>query len=213
TAIQETAEERAARRAAYYPFRVYCEQCHKDSTQIASYDEETAFISYTCQACQYSGGFSLNEKVEGKLVWKVDWPMRWSFYHVDFEPAGEDHSAPGSSFTVGLRFLREIYQSPPIQYATYAVVGMDGRTKFSSSAGTTATLASALDIIEPAILRWLYIRRANNQWFNIDFGQGLLRLYDEWDTLLRQINSGKANELNRKMYERAIRTSHGEVAH
>jgi lysyl-tRNA synthetase class 1 len=213
TAIQETAEARAARRAAYYPFRVYCEQCHKDETQIISYDEASAFISYACQSCQYSGGFSLDEKVEGKLVWKVDWPMRWSFYGVDFEPAGEDHSAPGSSFTVGLRLLREIYQSPPILYATYAFVGMDGRTKISSSVGTKATLASALDIIEPAILRWLYIRRANNQAFSIDFGQGLLRLYDEWDTLLRQINSGKVNELNKKMYERAIRISHSEVAH
>jgi lysyl-tRNA synthetase class 1 len=59
----------------------------------------------------------------------------------------------------------------------------------------------------------LYIRRANNQAFNIDFGQGLLRLYDEWDTLFKQINTGKANEQNKKMYERAIRTSHGEVAH
>src|SRR5689334_15966811 len=29
TAIQETTEARDARRAAYYPFRVYCEQCHK----------------------------------------------------------------------------------------------------------------------------------------------------------------------------------------
>jgi lysyl-tRNA synthetase class 1 len=213
TAIQETAEERLARRAAYYPYRVYCERCHKDDTQITSYNEDTAFISYTCQSCQYSGGFSLDEKMEGKLVWKVDWPMRWSFYQVDFEPAGEDHSAPGSSFTVGLRILREIYQSPPIQYATYAFVGMDGRTKISSSVGTTATLASALNIIEPAILRWLYIRRANNQAFNIDFGQGLLRLYDEWDTLFKQMNTGKANEQNKKMYERAIRTSHGEVTH
>jgi lysyl-tRNA synthetase class 1 len=213
TAIQETAEERLARRAAYYPYRVYCERCHKDDTQITSYNEDTAFISYTCQSCQYSGGFSLDEKMEGKLVWKVDWPMRWNFYQVDFEPAGEDHSAPGSSFTVGLRILREIYQSPPIQYATYAFVGMDGRTKISSSVGTTATLASALNIIEPAILRWLYIRRANNQAFNIDFGQGLLRLYDEWDMLFKQVNTGKANEQNKKMYERATRTSHGEVAH
>jgi lysyl-tRNA synthetase class 1 len=213
TAIQETAEERAARRAAYYPFRVYCEHCHKDSTQITSYNEDTAFITYACQSCSHSGSFNLNEKMEGKLVWKVDWPMRWKFLQVDFEPAGEDHSAPGSSFTVGLRILREIYHLPPIQYATYAFVGMDGRTKISSSVGTTATLASALNIIEPGILRWLYTRRANNQSFNIDFGQGLLRLYDEWDTLLRQIKDGKASEQNKKAYERAIHTSHGEVEH
>lgn len=213
TARQETAEERAARRDAYYPFRVYCEQCHKDSTQINSYDEASTALTYTCQSCQHQGGFSLREKVEGKLVWKVDWPMRWRVLQVDFEPAGEDHSSPGSSFTVGLRILREIYHMPPIQYATYAFVGMDGRTKISSSTGTGATLNNALDIIEPATLRWLYTRRANNQSFNIDFGQGLLRLYDEWDTLARQISQGKANEQNRQAYARSIHTSHGEVQH
>ncbi|MBO0781629.1 MAG: lysine--tRNA ligase, partial [Ktedonobacteraceae bacterium] len=213
TAIQETAEERAARRAAYSPFRVYCEQCHKDNTQITSYDEPGATLAYTCASCQHQGSFSLNDKVEGKLVWKVDWPMRWRTLGVDFEPAGEDHSSPGSSFTVGLRILREIYHVPPIQYATYAFVGMDGRTKISSSVGTTATIGSGLEIIEPAILRWLYVRRANNQSFNIDFGQGLLRLYDEWDTLVRQVRRGAANEQNTKAYERATRTSHGQVDH
>ncbi len=44
---------------------------------------------------------TLSSDFEGKLVWKVDWPMRWAFEHVDFEPAGMDHATPGSSFTVG----------------------------------------------------------------------------------------------------------------
>ncbi|MBA2396354.1 MAG: lysine--tRNA ligase [Ktedonobacteraceae bacterium] len=209
--LQAQKESIAERRAAYYPFRVYCEHCHKDATTIVSYEEASATIVYTCQSCQHKGSFSLNEKVEGKLVWKVDWPMRWSVEQVDFEPAGEDHSAPGSSFTVGQRIVREIYNALPPQYASYAFVGMDGRTKISSSVGTTATLSSALDIIEPCILRWLYTRRANNQSFNIDYGQGLLRQYDEWDTLVRQVSEGKASETNMKAYERAIRTTHGEV--
>lgn len=213
TAVKETAEERLARRETYYPFRVYCEHCRRDSTQITSYAEDTGYITYECQHCQYQGGLNLNEKVEGKLVWKVDWPMRWSFLQADFEPAGEDHSAPGSSFTVGQRIVQEIYSAQPPQYASYAFVGMDGRTKISSSAGTSATVASALEILEPSILRWIYARRANNQSFTIDFGQGLLRLYDEWDALVKQVKEGKASEQNLKAYERATRTSHGEVRH
>lgn len=205
---QDTLEER---RASYYPFKVYCEQCHKDSTQITDYNEDTATITYTCQHCQHHGAFSLNEKVEGKLVWKVDWPMRWSYEQVDFEPGGEDHSSPGSSFTVGQKIVRTIFQFRPPQYAGYAFVGMDGRTKISSSVGTFATVSAALDIFEPALLRWLYVRKANNQAFNIDFGQGLLRVYDEWDGLLRQMHDQKANEVNKKIYERAVHTSQGDV--
>ncbi|GHO44656.1 lysine--tRNA ligase [Ktedonospora formicarum] len=205
---QESINER---RAAYYPYRVYCESCGKDTTQVQHYDEATARIEYTCQNCQHHGSFSLDEKISGKLVWKVDWPMRWSFAEVDFEPAGADHSTPGSSFTVGQRIVQEIFHSPTPQYASYAFVGMEGRVKISSSAGTNASLASALAILEPAILRWLYIRRANNQPFMIDYGQGLLRLYDEWDSLSRQIASGKANEANQLAYKRATQGSAGSI--
>jgi lysyl-tRNA synthetase class 1 len=83
---------------------------------------------------------------------------------------------------------------------------MGGRSKISSSEGTTATVSSALDIVEPAILRWLYTRRANNQKFDIDYGQGLLRLYDEWDSLLRQVDKGTVSEVNKQCFERATST-------
>jgi lysyl-tRNA synthetase, class I len=206
---QEAQDER---RATYYPYRVYCEQCHRDTTTITDYDESSATIAYTCQTCEYAGKTCLDEKISGKLAWKVDWPMRWSAWQVDFEPAGEDHAAPGSSITVGHRIVQAVFNSPHPQYVGYAFVGMGGRSKISSSAGTTATLNSALEIIEPCILRWLYTRRAYNQTFNIDYGQGLLRLYDEWDSMTRQVQAGKVNENNQKAYQRAIATSHGPLS-
>ena len=36
------------------------------------------------------------------------------------------------------------------------------------------------------MLRWLYIRRAPTQAFDIDFGPAVVRLYDEWDALGRK---------------------------
>ena len=39
----------------------------------------------------------------------------------------------------------------------------------------------ALRILEPPILRWLYVRRSYKQAFDIDFGPEVVRLYDEWD--------------------------------
>jgi lysyl-tRNA synthetase class 1 len=205
---QKTIDER---RDAYYPFKPYCQKCRKDLTRVTGYDDAIATVSYTCESCGYSGSFSLNERVEGKLVWKVDWPMRWSYERVDFEPGGEDHSSPGSSYTVGQQIVQQIYGGRPPLFVGYAFVGMGGRSKISSSAGTGATVTAALDIIEPAILRWLYARRANNQAFDIDFGQGLLRLYDEWDSLLRQAEKGTVNEVNKRTFERATQTTSGTV--
>jgi lysyl-tRNA synthetase class 1 len=185
------------RRQAFYPFTVFCESCLKDRTDIVNYDEDTATISYSCADCLYEGNFSLNERVEGKLVWKVDWPMRWKYEGVVFEPGGEDHSAPGSSFTVGKRIVKEIYGSQPPDYIEYKFVGMSGQSRISSSAGTVATPDKILEILEPAIVRWLYIRRNPNQAFTIDFGKEILRLYDEWDNLSKNVQKGKAKALNK----------------
>ena len=101
---------------------------------------------------------------------------------------------------------KQVYHGRPPYFVGYAFVGMGGRSKISSSAGTAATVSSALDIVEPAILRWLYVRRANNQTFDIDYGQGLLRLYDEWDSLLRQIEKGTVGEVNKQCFGRATST-------
>jgi lysyl-tRNA synthetase class 1 len=202
----------AERRAEYYPFRVYCERDGKDETRIVKYDDDTLTIFYVCHSCNYEGSFSLREKVEGKLVWKVDWPMRWKFEEVDFEPGGEDHSSPGSSYTVGKKIVKEIFDGRPPFFIGYAFVGMAGRSKLSSSAGSTATPASALDILEPCILRWLYIRRNVSQRFDIDFGQEVLRLYDEWDAFTKRVQDGKANDAEKKVYAQCLATSAGPVA-
>ena len=81
---------------------------------------------------------------EGKLVWKVDWPMRWAFEHVDFEPAGIDHATPGSSFTVGHELVETIFGMPRPAWFGYGFVGFAGVQKMSSSAGGAPTAEDAL---------------------------------------------------------------------
>ena len=199
------------RRLEYYPFKVYCEFCQTDATVIISYEPDTEAIVYVCQNCGHKGSFRINEKVSGKLVWKVDWPMRWSFEGVDFEPGGEDHSSPGSSYTVGKEIVSKIYGGVAPYFVGYAFVGLAGRSKISSSVGTSATPQIALEILEPAILRWLYIRRHVGQKFDVDFGREILRLYDEWDALVTRVTNGKGTETDQATYGRCIQTSQGKV--
>lgn len=199
------------RREEYYPIRVYCETCGKDDTQVKGFEPDNAVVRYECQNCKGAFAFSLFEKVPCKLVWKADWPMRWSYERVDFEPAGEDHAAPGSSYMVGKRIIREVYGDDAPYFIPYAFVGMAGRSKMSSSAGTTATPRAALDILEPPIVRWLYARKNPMQKFNIDFGQEVLRLYDEWDAFETKITSGNASHTDRKIYDCCVKTSLGAV--
>jgi lysyl-tRNA synthetase class 1 len=176
---------------ARFPFKAYCRQCGRDTTTPASYDEETTDLAYACSSCGFEGTTNLTTQAEGKLVWKVDWPMRWAHYHVDFEPAGMDHATPGSSFTVGHELVERIFGMDRPAWFGYGFVGFAGTQKMSSSAGGAPTASDALRVLEAPILRWLYVRRNPRQTFDIDFGPEVVRLYDEWDALGRKAASGK----------------------
>ncbi len=91
----------AAGSAGYFPYKPYCGDCEKDLTTVTAYDDDTTELTYTCTACGFAETVRLSEFNRGKLVWKVDWPMRWAYEGVVFEPSGVDHSSPGSSFQVG----------------------------------------------------------------------------------------------------------------
>ena len=90
-------------------------------------------------SCGYTGATDLATEDGGKLVWKVDWPMRWAYEGVDFEPAGLDHMTPGSSYTVGQELVSSIFDWRPPARVTYAFVGFAGVQKMSSSAGGVPT--------------------------------------------------------------------------
>jgi lysyl-tRNA synthetase class 1 len=165
------------RRREYYPFRPYCPDCGRDDTRVTAYADGVA--TYECR-CGHRGDMSLADgaRISGKLVWKVDWPMRWAYEGVAFEPAGEDHHAPTGSFTVGRILVSELYGRPAPDSVVYSFVTLAGvGGKMSGSVGGAAIPATALTVIEPAIVRWLYVRRLPAQSFAIDLtARGVQRL-------------------------------------
>ncbi|MET7715057.1 lysine--tRNA ligase [Streptomyces sp. NPDC005407] len=195
----------------YFPYKPYCGQCGKDLTTVSSYDDETTELAYTCSACGFGETVRLSEFNRGKLVWKVDWPMRWAYEGVIFEPSGVDHSSPGSSFVVGGQIVREIFDGVQPIGPMYAFVGISGMAKMSSSRGGVPTPADALKIMEPQLLRWLYARRRPNQSFKIAFDQEIQRLYDEWDKLDAKVAEGTALPADAAAHSRAARTAAGEL--
>jgi lysyl-tRNA synthetase, class I len=196
---------------ARFPYKPYCRDCGRDTVELTAYDEETTTLSYRCEYGGFEGTTNLTTEFEGKLVWKVDWPMRWAFEHVDFEPAGMDHATPGSSFTVGHELVKTVYGMDGPAWFGYGFVGFAGMQKMSSSAGGVPTAADALRILEPSILRWLYVRRNPKQTFNIDFGDEVVRLYDEWDALTRKAGDPAKRDAQVLAYERAAATAAGPL--
>jgi lysyl-tRNA synthetase, class I len=199
-------EDDGATATGYFPYRPYCSVCERDETTVISYDDHTTELSYVCR-CAHAETVRLFEHNRGKLVWKVDWPMRWAYEGVVFEPSGVDHTSPGSSFTVGSRIIREVLgQEPPIG-PMYAFVGITGMAKMSSSRGAVPTPADALEVMEAPVLRWLYVRRRPNQSFKVAFDHAIFRLYDEWDSLSRRAADGSATAVEAAAYRRSASTA------
>ncbi|GGP79760.1 lysine--tRNA ligase [Streptomyces calvus] len=196
--------------AGYFPYKPYCGNCEKDFTTVTSYDDGSTELTYACSACGFPETVRLNEFNRGKLVWKVDWPMRWAYEGVIFEPSGVDHSSPGSSFQVGGQIVGIFGGKQPIG-PMYAFVGISGMAKMSSSKGGVPTPADALKIMEPQLLRWLYARRRPNQSFKIAFDQEIQRLYDEWDRLDAKVADGSALPADAAAHSRAVRTASGDL--
>jgi lysyl-tRNA synthetase, class I len=198
-------------RGEYYPFKPYCASCGKDDTTVTGFDDATTEITYTC-GCGARVGPVPIAGVAGKLVWKVDWPMRWAYERVTFEPAGVDHSSPGSSFTVGGQLVKEIFGGEMPLHFGYAFVGTaGGSSKMSSSSGGAPTPADALEILEAPLVRWLYARRRPEQSFTIAFNDEVGRVYDEWDALTRKVADGTAEPASVAAYGRAAGTAEGPL--
>lgn len=193
----------------FWPYKVYCQGCGRDLTEIVGVDRgpDRCVISYRCEACAHEGSFDLYQENHGKLVWKVDWPMRWAYEGVTFEAGGADHSSPGSSFSVGSELVSAVFAGSAPEYEAYSFVGIRGMGKLSSSAGAVPTPADALAVLEPPIVRWMYVRKSPRQGITVDLGSGIHGLYDEWDALVRKVEDGSAPAAGVTAHGRAARTT------
>lgn len=199
------------RRAEFWPFRVYDPDLGTDDTSVFDYDPDGRVVHYRIDATGEARSFSLNDGCPGKLVWKVDWPMRWKHERVDFEPGGPDHSAPAGSYTVGTQLAPMLFDWDAPAYIQYAFIGFGGAAKMSSSAGAVPTPADALRFMEPVLLRWLYLRRKSTASFDISFGTQMWRAYDELDSLQRRVADGRANDVEVRTLARTLATSEGPM--
>ncbi len=206
----DTDDDDGPRTAVYYPFRPYCAACGRDDTTVTAFDDDTTEITYTCACGAVVGPVPIAE-VAGKLAWKVDWPMRWAYEQVTFEPAGADHASPGSSFTVGGELVTAIFGGEMPLHFGYAFVGTKGSSKLSGSRGGAPTPGDALEIFEAPLLRWLYARRRPEQSITLAFDAEVGRIYDEWDALSLKVAEGNAEQASYANFVRASSTSDGPL--
>lgn len=188
---QESTEEE---RNNYYPVSIYCENCGKDTTTITSLTEDCINAEYKCE-CGHNGHFTFGENHNCKLAWKVDWPMRWKYEKVDFEPGGKDHATVGGSYDAASAIAEEIFSIKAPVFQGYEFIGIKGSTgKMSGSTGLNLTPKTLLQIYQPEVILWLYSKSEPTKAFDFCFDDGILKQYFEFDRMYNKFLDGSANE-------------------
>jgi len=163
----------------WYPVQVYCEKCMKDSTKVTDYDGGYV-LSYKC-ACGHKNKVDFSKKGIVKLRWRVDWPMRWAFYGVDFEPAGKEHMVMGSSRTTGKDIIEGVYgEQPPYGFMYGLIRSKGGPGKMSASKGNVVFVSDVLDVYLPEVLRYIFVGNRPTADFPISFDEDVLKIYDDF---------------------------------
>lgn len=151
--------------------------------KILGVDKDSKLISYedkngNTRQANYARG-------EVKLDWRLDWPARWWQLKVDVEPFGREHASAGGSYDTGVQIVKDVYKSDPPFPVPYDTINMIGDTKkMSASKGTAISAQEGTQIIPAEVIRYFILRAPLNKILFFDPVDGVVRLVDEFSTLL-----------------------------
>lgn len=199
-----TQEAQEGEREAYYPVSIYCPKCGRDTTKIDTLSDDCAQAEYICK-CGFSGHFDFTKDFNCKLAWKIDWPMRWCYEGVDFEPGGKDHASINGSYDTSKHISKQIfgYDAPIFQGYEFIGISDSGAStgKMSGSSGLNLTPETLLKLYQPEVLLWLYSRNEPLKAFNFCLDDGILRQYFEFDKMYNDVKNGTADDKTKSIME------------
>ncbi len=190
----------------WLPLAGFCNRCGRDELDF-SWDGAWG-VAVSCHSCEAVHQVDLREGGNLKLPWRVDWPMRWQYEGVCFEPGGKDHSSAGGSYDTAREIVAEVYGGWAPEYVAYDFVRIKGEGgKISSSAGGALTVADCLEVYEPEMLRWIFAVARPSAEFQISFDLDVIKLYEDYDRSVRlahQPDDGAKSDKKRRMARRTL---------
>ena len=185
----------------WWPIMVYCGKCKKDLTRITGVNGYK--ISYECD-CGFSESFDIREKGIVSVRWRVDWPMRWKYEGVDFEPSGIDHDVYGGSRMTGHEIAKAVFGIDGPIAQTYEWINIKGGEAFSGSTGNALSLDEVSEVYEPVVLRYLFVGTKPKSAFQISFDNDVISIYEKFDALEKKYFDGGCNDKEKGMYEMSV---------
>ena len=190
----------------YVPFLPQCAECGKITEGATAVDLEAGEVEYVCEdveagdqtidGCGHEGTATLRD---GKLPWRFEWPAQWEILGVNFEPFGKDHAE--GSWPSGEDVAENVLDIQPPVPMVYEWFTLDGEP-LSSSSGNVITVDEVLDILEPEVFKYFFVKDPRKQ---RDFSvENVDQLVDEFDRFERQyFEEIEASEDNAELAEQA----------
>ncbi|RKS84168.1 lysyl-tRNA synthetase class I [Haloarcula quadrata] len=190
----------------YVPFLPQCAECGKITEGVTAVDLDAGKVEYICEdveagdqtidGCGHEGTATLRD---GKLPWRFEWPAQWEILGVDFEPFGKDHAE--GSWPSGEDVAENVLDIQPPVPMVYEWFTLDGEP-LSSSSGNVITVDEVLDILEPEVFKYFFVKDPRKQ---RDFSvENIDQLVDEFDRFERRyFEEIEASEDDAELAERA----------
>jgi lysyl-tRNA synthetase class 1 len=190
----------------YVPFLPQCEECSKLTEGVTAVDLDAGEVEYVCEdveagdqtieGCGHEGTATLRD---GKLPWRFEWPAQWEILGVDFEPFGKDHAE--GSWPSGEDVAENVLDIQPPVPMVYEWFTLDGEP-LSSSSGNVITVDEVLEILEPEVFTYFFVKDPRKQ---RDFSvENVDQLVDEFDRFERRyFGEADGSEDEMELAERA----------
>ncbi len=190
---------------SWWPVSIFSRFTDRDNTTVLFWDGEYG-LTYKDNDLNKEDTIDFRYTPYAKLHWRIDWPMRWVFEKVDFEPAGKDHHSQGGSFDTSREIVKLFGGEAPVSFR-YDFISIKGRGgKISSSSGEVISISDVLEVYTPEVTRFLFAGTRPNTEFAISFDLDVLKIYEDFDNCERRyfgllpVNEKKA-ENERRIYE------------
>ncbi|MDR2600925.1 MAG: lysine--tRNA ligase [Spirochaetaceae bacterium] len=192
----------------WQPISIFCGGCNRDDGVLILPWDGSWNVSYKCKNCGCEKTVDLRRASEVKLGWRIDWPMRWAYEGVDFEPAGKDHHSQGGSFDTSRVITKEIYNNEAPVTFRYDFIGIKGTSgKMASSSGNVIDLKTLLRVYTPELVRYIFAGTRPNTEFTISFDLDVLKIYEDYDKTeriawkLEAVKNESLFQKERRIYE------------
>ena len=171
----------------WFPLQVICPACGKvGTTTVTGWDGNE--VSYECSKTKvaWAEGCGSNGTISpfggnATMPFKVEWAAKWWTFKVTIEGAGKDHASAGGTYDIARKLVKDVFDQKPPVWLPYEFFLYDGK-KMSSSKGLGLTGKDLLEVISPAMFRFLMIKTAPNTAVEFNpFGTQIIpKLFDDY---------------------------------